>query len=1745
MITETGQPKIYTAIGGGGANIEITGIDYLDSSNVISGNAVSTLGGNILIRGSGFEGSLRVIVGGDDISNSIVNTAAIFGSLDASSAGNVDLFIFEGSNVGVISPEPVRYSGAPVWTTTSFEVTDGIAANIELVASSDSTLTYSLLSGSGNLPTGLSLVSSGYISGTANGYPAGGTGQVTIIATDQEDQAAQQVVTWSVLAPGDENFYRTILSINADVETFITDASDNSFALTPVGDVRPNLQSPYWPGGWSGYFDGTGDSLVTSSSSAQFAPGTGDMTVECWVYLPVTPGTASAIAGTYYTSSSDAFWGFGVNSSRAIFLSGRFTTAISGGTVSLNTWTHISITRESGTWKAWVNGVLATTSTTALNLDGVSTMKIGIVGDFNTFTGYVSNFRFVKGTALYTENFTPPTQPLTPVDGTSLLTLRDSAFVDDSPNNFTITRNGDTRVTTFSPFNTVPYTITPDSYSVYFDGTGDYLTINDQELLPTDTSDWTVECWYYPVSTTEGTIVYLDGNTSSYAALRLIHSSPGPALLISTNGSAWAINVTAGNLGTAAPGQWHHIAVVRQSNLIKVYLNGQLTYTSGSLSTLYNGTLNHIGSIYFSGSPANQPFNGSISNLRIVKGTAVYTANFTPPTAPLTAVANTSLLTCQSTTIVDNSDNDFAITVAGNSLPLAANPFGETVDTISNYSWSADSYSASGYFDGSGDYLSVATNSAFNITSGSTDSFTCEFWVYWDTVGANMSIVDNGGLSGTSFTNWAIYLDASNRITLGWGNSASPGSSIGSLPTFAPVVGRWYHIAFTKTNTFWYLYIDGVLQTSFNGLNTAAKSSSTPLYIGYGISTSAGGTAFKGYISNLRIVKGPQVYTGPFVPPTAPLTAVTNTSLLTLQNSLSYNNSQFVDSSSYNHLITRNGNTTQGSVSPFSDTSWSGYFDGSGDYLSFTGTNILPTGTENFTVEFWFYQTKAFADSNQANYISTASTNNAFQLWINVTGGGIIRLSGYAVTVVIDYSYSTIALNTWHHFAVSRNGNNFAMFLDGNRVATATNTLSFAAPGTSYIGSGSYGGYISNMRVVRGSYIYDPASTTISVPTQPLTPVDGTSLLALTGPTLTDAGPYRVAITRNGDARVLPLGPFDPTTTTPDSYSVYFDGTGDYLTAPSDAAFAFGTGDFTIEGWFYFTGTISTYQRIWWFSTDTDNTEISSSNLRFGGSGQTTITGSALTTNKWYHIAYTRQSSSGKLFLDGTQVGSTTTNSYDSSANRSLTIFATSAGANPATGHVSNFRVIKGTALYTTNFTPPTAPLTAVEGTSLLTCQSTTIVDNSDNDFAITVAGNTVPTTLNPFGYETSLLNRAYDPDVNGGSVYFDGTGDYLTVPANSAFAFGTGNFTVEFWVYNISSTTIDRFLFNGVTGTSTTGSWSMAADTGGVRFSEVVSGEPGASSATAIPLNTWTHIAATRNGTTLRLFVNGAIVATNSSFSNNLSYAGTNLRINSNSSGSDGGGARYFSNLRILKGTAVYTGPFVPPSQPVSNIDNTSLLANFSQAGIFDATQRNNMETLGNTEIDNNIYKFPPGSMYFDGTGDALAGRPSPDFNFGNGDFTVEFWLYLSVTPSSQTWAMSFGPNGSGGISRGWGVRLHDGTTAGLSFVYQNSGTVANRFGNLPSATTWAHVAFCRDSTVMRCFVDGVQLGSTWTLPYSSIDSTVATDYYGIGGFDNTNNGYPGRYWFNGLIDDLRITKGYARYVANFTPPTEPNSDY
>ena len=237
-------------------------------------------------------------------------------------------------------------------------------------------------------------------------------------------------------------------------------------------------------------------------------------------------------------------------------------------------------------------------------------------------------------------------------------------------------------------------------------------------------------------------------------------------------------------------------------------------------------------------------------------------------------------------------------------------------------------------------------------------------------------------------------------------------------------------------------------------------------------------------------------------------------------------------------------------------------------------------------------------------------------------------------------------------------------------------------------------------------------------------------------------------------------------------------------------------------------------------------------------------------------------------------------------------------------------------------------------------------------------------------------------------------------------------------------------------------------------------------------------------------------------------------------------------ADCRIVKGTAVYTAAFTPPSAPLTAIANTSLLLSCTNAGIFDTATMNDLETVGNAQVSTSVVKYGTGSMYFDGSGDRLVGVNTPNLNFGSGAWTVEFWIYATdqvIGPivnqcsqaSSAGWSV-WAYNGGGGTSRKLTVFLN-GATFSLT-------TGADAW----ASNTWTHVAVVKSGTNLTFYSNGVNVASSTSAPATLTDTTAVP----MVGATVSGVNWGSSYDFTGYLDDIRVTKGVARYSGNFTPP-------
>lgn len=615
-----------------------------------------------------------------------------------------------------------------------------------------------------------------------------------------------------------------------------------------------------------------------------------------------------------------------------------------------------------------------------------------------------------------------------------------------------------------------------------------------------------------------------------------------------------------------------------------------------------------------------------------------------------------------------------------------------------------------------------------------------------------------------------------------------------------------------------------------------------------------------------------------------------------------------------------------------------------------------------------------------------------------------------------------------------------------------------------------------------------------------------------------DSSNNNFTVTRNGNPTQGTFSPYG------NNWSNYFDGGATYLSVPTNSAFVFGTGDFTIEAWVYMTalpgasgaqivghhnsGVVAQWIILLGESSTLFYTQIPNN------PSVSRIDAAGIPLNTWTHLAMTRSGTTMRGFINGFQVGSVSNSLNLTDPSVPVTIGADNDGSDCRfTGYISNVRVVKGTALYTASFTPSSSPLTAVSGTSLLTCHLPYIKDSSTNNFAVTRNGNV---SVEKFSQFTS--NTAYSANTIGGSVYMDGTGDYLQTPASTAYVNnGSTNLTIEAWVYCTSAGY--WYLHDQGSGNAAAIAINFSTTGGYIYWYSPAFGYlTSTPSNLNLPINSWIHLAFVRNGSSTAVYVNGVSVQTGT---NSAAYGinGT-FDIGRYSGGAGYNFPGYICDFRYVNGTAVYTSNFTPPTAPLTNINNTSLLYNFTNAGITDSAMMNDFETVGDTRISTSVTKFGTGSISFDGTGDYLERPNTKNLSFETGDFTVECWFYAnSLSATNYATLMGF----HDGTPNTWGAYVR---TNGVFFF--GSGSTLTGAGTV-NTSTWYHFAATRSGSTLRVFLDGVQQASA-TVSGSYVDGGVKFRV----GADSASNAL-----FNGYIDDLRITKGIARYTSNFTPPT------
>jgi hypothetical protein len=227
-----------------------------------------------------------------------------------------------------------------------------------------------------------------------------------------------------------------------------------------------------------------------------------------------------------------------------------------------------------------------------------------------------------------------------------------------------------------------------------------------------------------------------------------------------------------------------------------------------------------------------------------------------------------------------------------------------------------------------------------------------------------------------------------------------------------------------------------------------------------------------------------------------------------------------------------------------------------------------------------------------------------------------------------------------------------------------------------------------------------------------------------------------------------------------------------------------------------------------------------------------------------------------------------------------------------------------------------------------------------------------------------------------------------------------------------------------------------------------------------------------------------------------------------------------YVSSVRLTS-TAVASGV---PTAPSTAVTGTAILLNFTDAAITDATAKNVLETVGDARIFTAQSKWGGGSMYFDGSGDYLKYLGTNIAGLGSGNFTIEFWINAPLLNDRFILGLRTGMGNNPHITTGG----YGGSTIGAlrwsASAQITSGTT------VITDNTWHHCAIVRSENTISLYVDGTVRGSgTDTAVFEGNGGPILV------GVSDLNGSLP----LTGYISDLRITKGVARYTANFTPPS------
>ena len=896
------------------------------------------------------------------------------------------------------------------------------------------------------------------------------------------------------------------------------------------------------------------------------------------------------------------------------------------------------------------------------------------------------------------------------------------------------------------------------------------------------------------------------------------------------------------------------------------------------------------------------------------------------------------------------------------------------------------------------------------------------------------------------------------------------------------------------------------------------------------------------------------------------------------------NNTTVNDTSDSNHTLTWTKTyNMQGSYSPYRPQGYSYYnlLTGTAYYATTETHADFTFGTGDYTIDMWVYRTAETANEQGIFQIhpSAPSTDYQNSIGLGYKHSDTDGLPGYYLygdtSQVIHKSGSTpllpIADQTWTHIAITRTSNVQKLFVDGVQHVSRSDTKNYTTNcrislGT-YYNTSSYifRGFIAGFRVIKGTSLYSanfvPSRT---APDPNLTntkfyyPYNGMLTRDYHGKTITPSH-------LNNDNAPRAKTPYDGIAYDPAKHggSIRFLAS-EWITAPSSADFAFGTGDFTIEGWANHNGHLIGQNR-YLFDLGSNGVRIQCYNetiYAIVGSTQITTTADGVYNNCWWHFAMVRNSGTLKLYINGRERGSSS-DSTNLSSNQPLNIGRYGGGGNGYFGYIADFRIVKGTAVYTGAFSPPIAPVTKTGGTYLSTTNVNTNIPSGHTKLLVNLNAANIVNYSHTGNFQITndvVTNQSVVKHTGKNTIYFDGNGDRLMndagVPQRDTGKMRVTDFTMEMYVRvaGANSSNTDQLIYDTRDGSSTGQfSWYWSHSQSRIYLSYVSDGAVNASFAASY--NTWYHIALVRHNFYIRVYVDGVQINENpNSTSIDVYYAHIGQRYTAGPNSFNG----HLYNLRYSGGDG-YQGqqgaryPWQPIAQTLTTTNstradatvtasNTKLLIGHAATIVDGSSVGATISNEGSVPVESTI--VPASGMKavsFNGTDQYLSTQSSStNYQIGTGQFTLEAWIYPTSPGSNSEFIACFHQGTTRKLAfyiPGWHQTYNSGKLNVYDYITSShiiGGTASEVYPNRDCVLFyhWHHVALSRDgSNNMRLFLNGNLLAKVSNT--SNYDNDQIT-------FGRRPDGTPSSpLWYEGYISNARFIKGESIYSEDFTPPT------